>query len=187
MNICEKCEKKAVARKLCSGHYQQAVKSGEVVTGRKSLSERVLEKVNKSGPVPECAPELGSCWTWTASFDGKGYGQIQVGTLASPKMARAHRIVYELIVGPIPDGLVLDHLCRVPKCVNPEHLQPITQHENLQRGYWRNKTQCAKGHSFDERNTYYVAGKRKCRECSRAWARSSYKKRKSLGVPSSRS
>lgn len=68
----------------------------------------------------------GNCWRWTGRIDWKGYGWLS----ADP----AHRLTYEAAVGPIPAGLVIDHLCRNPWCVNPAHLEPVTQKENVHRG-----------------------------------------------------
>lgn len=128
----------------------------------KTLEERFWPKVLKSD----------GCWLWTASLDSKGYGQIQIGTLASPKTARAHRIAYELTYGEIPEGLVVDHLCRTTRCVNPAHLEAVSFHENLLRGKGgRLRTHCIKGHAFDSENTAIYEGKRRCRECHRVWAR----------------
>lgn len=75
-------------------------------------------------------PQPDGCWLWTASCGRGGYGQVWHGGT----MARAHRVVYLLVTGsPIPDGLELDHLCRVRHCVNPEHLEPVTRQENQRR------------------------------------------------------
>jgi hypothetical protein len=70
------------------------------------------------------------CWIWCLCTDGGGYGQTKVGGRAQ----LAHRVYYERHVGPIPDGLELDHLCRVRNCVNPDHLEPVTSAVNTQRG-----------------------------------------------------
>ena len=76
-------------------------------------------------------PEPNSgCWLWTAHENGLGYGQFYY----KGKPRGAHRVSYQLYVGEIPEGLVLDHLCRVTNCVNPDHLEPVTQKENLMRG-----------------------------------------------------
>ena len=115
--------------------------------------ERFLSKVNKTE----------SCWLWTGYIDKKGYGIFK---LDKPK--RAHRVSYELFVGPIPDGLVIDHLCRVRNCVNPEHLEPVTTKINSIRGINHNtlKTHCPAGHEYNEINTRITPnGKRKCRVC----------------------
>ncbi len=74
------------------------------------------------------------CWRWTGSVTPQGYGMFAF----SDEGKRAHRVMYELLVGPIPEGLTLDHLCRVRHCVNPEHLEPVTLAENVRRG-WRSR------------------------------------------------
>lgn len=111
--------------------------------------------------IPE--PNSG-CWLWTGSIDRDGYGQARhMGVVR-----RAHRILYEAERGPIPSGLVLDHKCRNPGCVNPDHLQPVTQGENLRRspvtlnGVNAAKTHCKYGHPFDAVDSY---GRRLCSTC----------------------
>lgn len=106
---------------------------------------------------------------WTASVTGPGYGKFYVDGRLTP----SHRWSYEQMVGPIPAGLVLDHLCRVRRCCNPAHLEPVTQRENLMRGasfVEENalKTACPKGHPLTGRNVVYWRGHRKCRECDNA-------------------
>lgn len=120
--------------------------------------------------------EFGSdCWIWTGSCQVDGYGRVQF----RGKSWRAHRAIYTLLVDEIPEGLVLDHLCRNPSCVNPEHLEPVTQQENSLRGLMgRLKTECPKGHLYSEENTYRNSrGHRYCRTCKRAKDRE-YGKRK---------
>lgn len=111
---------------------------------------------------------LGPCRVWTGACDPKGYGMINNGP-PEGKTVRAHRIAYTILVGPIPDGLELDHLCRRRDCWNPDHLEPVTTAENSSRGRsWTHqaaKTHCPKGHPFDVDNTYESNGKRHCREC----------------------
>jgi hypothetical protein len=112
------------------------------------------------------------CWLWCASTLRGGYGQFNDGRT----MVRAHRWIYEQLVGPIPEGLDLDHLCRVRNCVNPEHLEPVTRGENLLRGYAARgvKTHCAKGHPFDSANTFKrPSGGRGCRTCRNNASRAS--------------
>ena len=75
-------------------------------------------------------PFFNQCWAWTGGVDGKGYGQFRVGH----KKKRAHRLSYELMIGIIPAGLDLDHVCRNIKCVNPYHLEPVTRQLNIIRG-----------------------------------------------------
>ena len=111
------------------------------------------------------------CWIWQASKRPNGYGQVRV----AGRNMLAHRWAYELLVGPIPDGLVLDHLCRVIACVNPAHLEPVTQRENTLRGEGlpaqrARKTHCVHGHEFTDANTYRDPnrnGRRTCRICAR--------------------
>lgn len=138
-----------------------------IMAGRKKVSEsdRFWEKVDKTG----------ECWEWTAYRLKCGYGRFGVGGSAKNggRIVMAHRWAYENLVGPIPNGLQLDHLCRNRGCVNPEHLEPVTVRENLRRGEgWsgRNarKTHCPKGHEYDEANTHRDSlGRRKCRRCDR--------------------
>ena len=117
------------------------------------------------------------CWEWTAARrKGKWpYGLINVWQ----KILQAHRVSYEAFRGPIPEGLQLDHLCRNPPCVNPDHLEIVTNEENGRRGLAASvnagiqlaKTHCPKGHPYDEANTYHYKGKRDCRECQRQRSR----------------
>jgi hypothetical protein len=88
---------------------------------RLTLAERFWAKVKKTS----------NCWLWTGSLS-RGYGRVR--DRRSGKSVPVHRIAYELLVGPIPDGLTIDHLCRVRCCVNPTHLQPVTNRENILRG-----------------------------------------------------
>lgn len=83
----------------------------------------------------------------------------------------AHRKIYEAIIGPIPAGLNIDHLCRNRACVNPWHMEPVTQHVNVMRGSspWAKHakaTHCPSGHAYDEENTYLYRGSRYCRTCN---------------------
>ena len=103
------------------------------------------------------------CWAWMGQVNQKGYGRIGVGQ----RILGAHRVVYELLVAPLGD-LELDHLCRFRSCVNPDHLDPVTHHENCLRGKPA-RTHCKHGHEFTPENTYigqWKTGKvRLCRTC----------------------
>lgn len=111
------------------------------------------------------------CWLWTGGIRANGYSQCHLW--GRRYGSTAHRVAYRRLVGPIPDGLDLDHVCRVRRCVNPAHLEPVTRAENIARGESRvakqmRQTACVNGHPFDEPNTYYTKrGKRQCRECHR--------------------
>ena len=112
------------------------------------------------------------CWEWAGAISRQGYGSLGRGG----KKVYAHRAMYELLVGPIPDGLELDHLCRNRKCVNPSHLDPVTHAENTRRAA-AGITHCPHGHEYTVENTAYTSkGWRRCRACGRERARQ-YKKR----------
>ena len=109
-----------------------------------------------------------SCWIWLGGKTTNGYGTVRY----KGKTNYIHRLVYTLVKGPIPIGLQIDHLCRVRLCCNPDHLEAVTQRENLLRGNTitaKNvaKTECPKGHLYNETNTIHRDGNRICRECKR--------------------
>ncbi len=109
------------------------------------------------------------CWLWTAGCNSLGYGRTSEGG----RDLYAHRVVYELLIGPIPDGTELDHLCRTPACVNPRHLEPVTHRENIRRGHFKRteKTHCPAGHPYSGANLWIGRrgdGRtfRMCRSCN---------------------
>lgn len=119
-----------------------------------SLEERFWQKVEKSD----------GCWEWRGAFRGPGeYGRIR----HEGRQLQAHRVSYEINVGPIPEGLTLDHLCGNRPCVNPAHLEPVTAGENARR-YMLGRTHCKWGHLFDGGSYINSQGRRVCLACCRA-------------------
>jgi hypothetical protein len=115
----------------------------------------------------------GDCWEWTASITDDGYGRFK----GHGTMVNAHRFAWELLVGPVPAGMVLDHLCRNRKCVNPDHMEPVTPKENTRRGFLlfmqkRQQTHCVHGHPLSGSNLGRDwRGHRRCKTCAYAHAR----------------
>ena len=142
-----------------------------------SLPDRVAEKIRLTN----------TCWIWTAGLHFRGYGEVWDESLRDGKLA--HRYVYERLVGPVPDGLVLDHLCRNRRCVNPEHLEPVTHRENILRGTGQSarnaaKTECVHGHPLSGANLYVMpsTGHRYCRVCRNAKKRAQRARRRARGL-----
>lgn len=126
-------------------------------------------------------PEPNSgCWLWDGADNGEGYGAIRISGVTH----KAHRLSYQLFVGPIPDGLQIDHLCRVRCCVNPTHLEAVTQKTNIQRGeaakrakewFAANVTHCPAGHEYTRDNLRANKyGHRMCATCHRERERARY-------------
>jgi len=145
---------------LCHKHYERARTTGFVE--RRTFLQRVAPKI---------AEQPTGCWNWTAYRNPLGYGQA----FFEGRTQQAHRAMYQALVGPIADGMTLDHLCKNPSCVNPDHLEPVTMAENIRRAdYSRNgsylaaRTHCPRGHEYTEANTYWNAGSRNCRVCGRS-------------------
>lgn len=172
----EGCERGHLARGWCSVHYRRWRKHGDPLTllldRSLSATERFWSKVDVRGP--------DECWLWTAGTSQEGYGQCRFG-----KMCAAHRVAYVLLVGPIPEGLQLDHVCHnidlscaggptCPhrRCVNPAHLEPVTGLVNYYRGRTSpNKTHCPQGHPYAGDNLHMDGNERVCLTCRRAAGR----------------
>jgi hypothetical protein len=122
------------------------------------------------------------CWIWQGARSGNGYGHLK--RKRSRSNIPAHRYMWEVMRGPIPNGLVVDHLCRVPLCVNPQHMELVTNRENILRGNspaakQARQTQCKRGHLFDDANTRITpTGARRCRACDRQDHRTPQTKRR---------
>lgn len=129
------------------------------------MSPEIQNRIyNNISPEP-----MSGCWLWTSNISKAGYARLSVNN----RRQYVHRLSYEEFVGPIPDGLQIDHLCRVRCCVNPDHLEPVTHLENIRRGVWidacreRSKriydemTHCINGHPLNEENTRYQPDKRR--------------------------
>lgn len=118
------CEKAHFAGGLCKAHYTRKLRHGDPLAGASPVG---LPLDQRLGRYTEREPD--GCWRWTGTRDRQGYPFLNVG--GAPR--RAHRLMYEQLVGPIPSGLELDHLCRVRDCVNPSHLEAVTHTENMRR------------------------------------------------------
>lgn len=138
-----------------------------------STVDRVMAKV-------QMVSESG-CWIFMGSLNGHGYGQLRVGSLrdGSRRMTSTHRVVYEHHHGRMPEGMELDHLCRIRCCVRPDHLELVTRQENQRRGMSvaginARKVACPRcGSAF----TVQASGRRYCRPCQDAWHREHPKRR----------
>lgn len=148
----EDCDAVAAVRGMCDKHYRRFLRKG---TADRSPAWRFRNKY-------EVDPATG-CWNWTDNARS-GYGFL----LVDRRKVMAHRFSYELHIGAIPEGMQLDHLCRNKLCVNPEHLEPVTQHENILRSdnlaaRWARRTEChVCGGPLEERGD-----RRICRACER--------------------
>lgn len=164
MRVCavDGCGRRSIARRLCNRHYLSARKAGTLppkVGQRRTDVNSVFRRLREG---------RGGCWIWTGATSSSGYGLVKVGG----RQTSVHRLVYEELVIGIPDGLVLDHLCRNRACANPEHLEPVTQRVNVLRGVSAaaaaaRATHCGNGHEYNERNTRVTGNRRECRVCDR--------------------
>lgn len=168
MRLGQACRALAEAEKE---HVWQRIKSG---LENAAIPLRFWNKIRVS--------ESG-CWEWTASKTTSGYAEFSYGG----RLTRASRYIYSALIGPIPVGLTLDHLCRNRTCVNPYHLEPVTMRENILRGIGltaqnAQKTACIRGHPFDLFNTRIRSdGTRQCRRCDAIESRLKRQRRRNRG------
>lgn len=155
----EGCEKpqKASTHGLCGMHRERVRRYGSTDLPPSDPKERITSRMDV---------DPNGCWLWTGCLSRASY----------PRLGGkwAHRVAYELFVGPIPSGLHLDHLCRVPRCVNPKHLEPVTPRENVLRSDAPNARairlkRCKYGHEMTPENTYVRPDGmgNQCRQCSK--------------------
>lgn len=163
------CDRWVRASGMCNPHYLRTQRHGDPFGG--GPSKRSVRYASDSERVLRNIEIVDGHWLWTGTLQPEGYGRI--GKAGRP--IGAHRLSYETFVGPIPEGLHIDHLCRIPRCVNPVHLEPVTCAENMHRGTSpaalnARKTHCPHGHPYDEVNTRRrVDGSRACRACEAAY------------------
>jgi len=179
------CSKPCAGRGLCKSHYDHARRNGTLHVYRRDPVKRFWARIQ--------AASNDECWPWSGKLVD-GYGKVEWGG----KWCGTHRVAYELTVGPIPDGLELDHLCHTRdsecaggesclhrRCANPAHLEPVTGRENWRRGLSphakaNRQTHCAKGHEFTAENTvvYPNRSQRVCLTCKRAAGRETMRRSK---------
>jgi hypothetical protein len=177
--VIEGCERLAAARTLCRLHYDRAKKAAALPPLRTMTRRGYIEsKIQRN--------KSNACWEWTDHLK-RGYGSASW----NGERTGAHRFSYETFVGPIPDGLHIDHLCRNRRCVNPEHLEPVTLGENSRRGVLYPSITGIRGcgrhgqiDGFIGESNNRGRGKRtrawRCRICQRERSRKSKAKRRAL-------
>lgn len=155
------CESPRRTRGWCGKHYGRWLRHGDPEAVLRVKGDVLGQLARHFQIQPD------GCWRWTGAKNERGYGRVTIAKVA----AYAHRAAYTEAVGPIPDGLHLDHLCRNPSCINPDHLEPVTPLENTRRGVGHgSETHCPQGHPYAGENLYVHTDKRgyrrrTCRTC----------------------
>jgi hypothetical protein len=165
------CGREAKVFDLCQTHYMRLWATGNIKENKPIIRRiigdditRFWSKVDKNGPLWNGT----NCWVWVGACSDDGYGRFML----DGKTVLSHRFAYELVKSKIPGRLQLDHLCRNHACVNPDHLEIVTNKINILRGNSPNainsrKTMCKRGHPFSVENTYIRPdnGQRNCLIC----------------------
>jgi hypothetical protein len=159
------CDEPVNGRGLCRTHYMRWHRHGDPsATPRfhRDPAVRFWSRVDVGHPL--------GCWWWTGKVAGNGYGKFPLGRRVLDGDRReeyAHRFAYESLIGLIPPGMQLDHLCRNRICINPDHLEVVTPRENTRRGGPARKSVCVRGHELVGHNIYFSpsTGRRSCRTC----------------------
>lgn len=166
--VVDGCERERQRREWCKACYERQRLAGVIEVDRRPSLERLWARIKRTR----------TCWLWQGAISS-GYGRVRW----DGRDQAVHRVVYELLVGPIPAGLELDHLCRNRPCCNPRHLEPVTGRVNKLRGEspaakYAVRETCSKGHPYEGDNYYVRDGIRVCRVCRRAAAIASYQRRR---------
>ncbi len=174
------CQRYVYRSRRCFRHLRQLGPDTNHDRKRRSPMERFWSHVDKNGPLWNGTP----CWVWTGAVDGGGYGHFGLPSgHRGGYLVKTHRFAYETLVGPIPSGLELDHLCRNHACANPAHLEAVTRQVNVIRGVGfcavnAKKTYCNKGHEFTSENTRMEGKGRRCIACRRVTQQRADRKRR---------
>lgn len=188
----DECGRTAALKGWCEKHYRRWKRHGDPT---KTLSPtRVYGSVEERFWAKTLPPNSEGCMLWDAALDHQGYGSFK----GAGRQGGAHRFAYEFVIGPIPDGMQLDHACHTAdiscpggtecqhrRCVTPQHLEPVTKAENTRRSQpWnvnKAKTHCKYGHEYTPENTGYSRGRhgmqRRCRACDRDRGREKRRKK----------
>jgi len=173
MNKCNvlECVRKYYAKSFCELHYRRNK------VHKHPQCSKVPQLYHKNIPDDQrfwnfvCKNTIDECWLWIGGKHELGYGRFYLNGDKVP----AHRFSYILAYGQIPKGIVIDHLCRTPSCVNPLHLEAVTQRVNMSRGVIQERfkkwaasiTHCPQGHEYTPENTQVYKNNRTCKECRR--------------------
>lgn len=149
---CLVCDEPYYSVGYCVAHYQRSRRHGDPLGGRRNRTQDEFWKF----------VEVGDCWDWTGHVSVGGYGKIRWACFDE---SYTHRVAWTMLVGPIPDGLFLDHLCRNRTCCNPDHLEVVTHQENMDRGFSPTMVVsksgvCRRGHPQTLENTYPNSSKK---------------------------